>query len=781
MRLSTSTCFVWAIAAVAWGQFLPPAYVDAFEKAANTPESAWRGEKRAGEASFSTPKSGRDGGICLAIRTDGGDAAWRTSLPVSPRAVYRLTAWVWTEMVSPVQAEGTAPGAGAYVELPGLGGLRSTALTGTNEWSRLEVTFDTGSLEALDVALALGGDGLVTGSAYFDDLRLDRLSQDNLYPAVRLIGQETGPPISKYIYGQFIEHMGRAIQGGLWAELLDDRKFYHALGDPASPWRSVGSGVSTDTSRPYSGDHAITIALDAAEPRGIAQEGIALRAGMAYTGHLVAAGSAAVEVALIWGASPEERATATVAASGSDYTAYPFALSSAANTSAGRLEITATGGGILHIGTASLMPGDNVEGMRADVLALLKEIDAPVYRWPGGNFVSGYNWRDGIGPRDLRPPRKNPAWKGIEPNDFGVHEFMRLIELLGSEACVVVNSGLGTVDEAAAQLTYLVGEGNTEGGKLRASHGREAPFHVPFIGIGNEMYGDWQLGHMPLAEYVAKHRAVAEALRPVAPGARLIAVGAPGEWSDTMLRECAGHLDLISEHFYCGQRAELLSHAAQAREQVRTKAAAHRARLAALTNPPQPPIPLALDEWNYWHGPEVYGEAGVQYTLRDALGIAAALHAMYEASDVIGLANYAQAVNVLGAVKATPAAACLDTTGVVLALYRGQFGEIPIKLQGSAFPLDVAAAWTREKDAVTLSILNPTHEAYELGIGVEGMAFPSGGTRWVITGASAEAKNVPGQAPGVTVHEETLNKEPRLFPAPPLSASLFRLTTRPLE
>jgi alpha-N-arabinofuranosidase len=106
------------------------------------------------------------------------------------------------------------------------------------------------------------------------------------------------------------------------------------------------------------------------------------------------------------------------------------------------------------IGTASLMPDDNVEGLRADTLALLKELRAPIYRWPGGNFVSGYDWRDGIGDRDRRPPRTNPAWTGVEHNDFGMHEFIRFCQLVGTEPWITVNTGFGDAYSAAAQLEY---------------------------------------------------------------------------------------------------------------------------------------------------------------------------------------------------------------------------------------------------------------------------------------------------------------------------------------
>lgn len=103
------------------------------------------------------------------------------------------------------------------------------------------------------------------------------------------------------------------------------------------------------------------------------------------------------------------------------------------------------------------MPADNIEGFRRDVLQLLRELDAPVYRWPGGNFVSGYDWRDGVGERDTRPPRKNPAWKGVEHNDVGIHEFMALCRLIATKPYVAVNSGLGDAASAANQVEYVNG------------------------------------------------------------------------------------------------------------------------------------------------------------------------------------------------------------------------------------------------------------------------------------------------------------------------------------
>ena len=131
------------------------------------------------------------------------------------------------------------------------------------------------------------------------------------------------------------------------------------------------------------------------------------------------------------------------------------------------------------------MPADNVKGWRADTLEVLKKLDTPLLRWPGGNFVSGYNWRDGIDPNpDKRPPRANPAWKNIEHNDVGIHEFMDLCDLIKTEPYVALNMGKGRVEDAAAEVQYIVGGADTPMGKLRAANGRKEPWNGEVLGGG---------------------------------------------------------------------------------------------------------------------------------------------------------------------------------------------------------------------------------------------------------------------------------------------------------
>jgi len=595
---------------------------------------------------------------------------------------------------------------------------------------------------------------------------------------------KTREPISKYIYGQFIEHLGRCIYGGIWAEVLEDRKFFHPVGDEQSPWTVVGPASSVEMARenPFVGEHTprVNLAGDAS-PAGIAQGGLALRQGKAYVGRIWLAApeeAGPIRISLIWGPGRDERRTVKIDRLTGEFAKTPLCFTAGADTDDGKLEIVGGGSGAFRIGTVSLMPADNVHGMRADTLELLKELDAPIYRWPGGNFVSGYDWKDGIGDPDRRPPRKNPAWKGVEHNDFGLDEFLLLCRELGTEPLIVVNSGLGDATAAAEEIQYANGPADTPVGSLRAADGHREPYRVKWWGVGNEMYGDWQLGHMPLQEYVAKHNEFARAMRAVDPTIRLIAVGSVGPWSERMLADCADHMDLVSEHFYCGEKEDLEAHVRQIPDNVRRIADAHRAYRGTIGALAGKDIRIAMDEWNYWYGEEVYGQIGTRFFLKDAVGVAAGLNEFARQSDIVFMANYAQTVNVIGCIKTSKTAAAFATTGLVLTLYRRHFGSIPVDVGGECEPLDVAAAWTEDHKALTVAIVNPTKETVESALEVKG-ATPTGkGRLWRITGAGEMAYNEPGREPQVEIVELPCEGLPGRLETAPMSVSLYRLPMR---
>jgi alpha-L-arabinofuranosidase len=626
---------------------------------------------------------------------------------------------------------------------------------------------------------------------------------------VSIDARQTSEPISPYIYGQFIEHLGRCIYGGIWAEMLEDRKFYYPVTGEAppwtmftpgprswdgeghpyelltrSPWLIVGpqSGVTMVRNNSFVGAQTPKITLPGnGEPAGLLQERLGVVRGNDYTGRIVVAGSptaAPIEVSLVWGIGAGDRDTVTIDEIDSSYATTPLAFTAGRSTDNARIEIVSKGSGHFLVGTLSLMPADNIRGWRADTVALMKRLDAPVYRWPGGNFVSGYNWRDGIGDPDKRPPRKNPAWKGIEHNDVGIHEFMDLCRQIDTEAFIAVNTGLGGVEETAAEVEYVNGAANTKHGKLRAKNGHPEPYGVKWWAVGNEMYGDWQLGHMPLSEYVKKHNRVVDAMRAVDPTIKPIGVGAAGDWSRQMLTTCADHMNLISEHLYWQDKDDLVAHVAQLPAEIRRVGEVHRQYRHQLDSLEGKDIRIAMDEWNYWYGGNEYGELGVRYFLQDALGITAGLHEFFRNSDIYFMANYAQTVNVIGCIKTTKTQAAFDATALPLMLYRKQFGSIPVNVDHSVDPLDVAAAVTEDKKALTIGIVNPTWDTYQLSMNFDHVEPTKKARTWVITGDNPLAYNEPGRRRNVTLTAASPTDLTETVSIKPLSITLLKAPIR---
>lgn len=618
---------------------------------------------------------------------------------------------------------------------------------------------------------------------------------------VNVAVNETGAPIQKYIYGQFIEHLGRSIYGGIWAEMLMDRKFYYPITDEYSPWamatESFWAGGSTleypylarspwqvvgssgnlvmNSDDPYVGEHTPVIKVNG-QKAGIKQNELSVVAGKNYVGRVILAGETSLLPVSIQLSTPDgQTETITIENISSEFQTYRIEFTPGFTSDSTSLGIFSEGVGSLRIGTVSLMPADNIKGWRRDVVELLKELNSPVYRWPGGNFVSGYNWRDGIGERDKRPPRKNPAWKGVEHNDVGIHEYMELMELINSEAFIAVNTGLGTVEEVAEEIQYCNGSVDSDMGRLRASNGHPEPYGVKWWAVGNEMYGDWQLGHMPLSEYVKKHNSMAEAIWDVDSTAKLIAVGHVGEWSETMLANSSNHMDLLSEHIYATGSENSTEHMGLVANLIKEVADAHRKYRDSIPNLKQKDIQIAMDEWNYWYGDYIYGELGVRYYHKDALGIAKGLHEYFRNSDLYFMANYAQTVNVIGSIKTTPNAAGFATTGLPLKLYRNQFGSIPVKVENNSTDLDIVAAITSNKDFITLAIVNEKETSVEIAFDFGDKKIGNNGKQWLIQNDDLMAYNDPGTPPRVKIEETDVLLKNHQLEIQPYSIHLVRL------
>jgi len=629
---------------------------------------------------------------------------------------------------------------------------------------------------------------------------------------LKLDPAKTGAPISPFIYGQFIEHLGRCIYGGMWAEMLEDRKFYFPITANyapyrsltntafpvvgASPWQIIGDAgaVTMVKEDAFVGDHSPRINSGT----GIRQRDLGLVAGKTYKGYLWArpiGRRAEIEVTLVWGDAAADRASTRLKFSGSKYTKQTFSFPAGHDTERGGvLEIRVLSGDVL-LGPPSLMPADNVNGLRPDTLALLKQLNGTVYRWPGGNFVSGYDWRDGIGDRDRRPPRKNPAWTGVEHNDFGTDEFIAFCREINTAPMIAVNTGFGDAYSAAQWVEYCNASSKTIAGGWRAKNGSKAPYGVKYWCVGNEMFGPWQLGFMQMQHYTQKNNLVADAMRKVDPTVVLTAVGdlatinkdhdpdqvkSGKTCSHIMLEECADHMSMLSEHFYRGQvpwtqdgPVDLLTHVGELKDSIRQKAEGHRKLQASLPNLHGRLVPIAMDEWNYWHRDYVYGELGCIYSLADGLGVAAGLHEYFRQSDLIQMAHYAQTVNVIGAIKTTRTAAEMETTGLVLQLYRAHFGQVPLKIEQDFAPCDVVAALTQDGKTLTIGVMNPTDSEIEMRPSLSGATLGGTAIRWHITGPNPSAHNTPGLPRVVDIQRTENLSTAAALRVPPLSCSLF--------
>ena len=308
-------------------------------------------------------------------------------------------------------------------------------------------------------------------------------------------------------------------------------------------------------------------------------------------------------------------------------------------------------GGIYEEGS----PLSDERGFRQDVLGLLRELRMGVLRWPGGNFVSNYHWADGIGPRDARPRRPELAWGGEESNRFGTDEFLAYCAELGTDPYICLNMGTGTLDEALAWVEYCNGTRDTAWAQRRREGGKDEPWRVRYWGLGNEMYGDWQVGALSADEYVRTATRWARAIRRIDPDAVLVSCGKNGwsDWDRTVIDGMAPLVDLHSLHIYTGSDdywANVLA-PHQAERAIRC-AAALIDRVAYTRRIARPPR-IAYDEWNVWYRTDD-GALEERYDFSDALAVGTYLNIFVRNSARVAMANLAQMVNAIAPIVTTP-------------------------------------------------------------------------------------------------------------------------------
>ena len=316
-------------------------------------------------------------------------------------------------------------------------------------------------------------------------------------------------------------------------------------------------------------------------------------------------------------------------------------------------------------------PLADAQGYRRDVIAAVKELGVPIMRYPGGNFVSGYHWQDGVGPRNQRPTVLDRAWNTLETNQFGTNEFLAWCKLVGTEPLLGFNLGTGSPEEAVALVEYCNVAKGTKWSDLRRQHGYAEPHNVRYWCLGNEMEGPWQMGHMTARAYGRKARDAARQIRVVDPATKLIACGSSNtilptylSWDREVLEECYDQVDGISLHNYYGNTPELTGNSSARYLAMNLDMERQIHEIAAVCDYVQglqkspKRLWLSFDEWNVWYrardaaardgrrqfAPHLLEEV---YNLEDALLVGGFLNTLLRQSDRVRVGCLAQIVNVI--------------------------------------------------------------------------------------------------------------------------------------
>lgn len=313
--------------------------------------------------------------------------------------------------------------------------------------------------------------------------------------------------------------------------------------------------------------------------------------------------------------------------------------------------------------TVSKLSDEN--GFRTDVITAVKELNPTIIRYPGGNFVSNYNWLDGVGPKSDRVPRLELAWYTLESNTFGTNEFVQYCKRIGADPYFSVNMGTGTIEEARRWVEYCNVKQGPYYAELRRKHGFPEPHNIKYWSLGNEMDGPWQMGHMNAEDYVKKAREAAKLMLRTSPEIKLIAAGSsnyrenadPDHWNQTIINGLKDVIDYIALHIYVGNidtnYYNFMSTPLVLEQRTKIVKGMIDQAMQTANRLNKEPIYIAWDEYNVWYrarrGDAARGKNALEerYNLEDALVIAGFLNAFIRNADIVKMANMAQLVNVI--------------------------------------------------------------------------------------------------------------------------------------
>ena len=419
-------------------------------------------------------------------------------------------------------------------------------------------------------------------------------------------------------------------------------------------------------------------------------------------------------------------------------------------------------------------------GFRQDVMELIRPLNLSCIRYPGGNFLSGYNWLDGVGPKEQRPLRPELAWFALEPNQVGTDEFLQWCERLGTQAMLGVNLGTGTPQSACDLLEYVNGDLPTQYANLRRQNGREEPYGVQLWCLGNEMDGPWQICAKTAEEYGRVACETAKMMKWLDPSIELVVCGSSyrsmptfGEWERTVLKHCYPYIDYLSLHQYYqnndGDVPSFLARSVEMDAFIREVAKICRAE-QVLRNSDHA-VFLSFDEWNVWYHFQKEGVMPEKWTFpraieeerydgADALLVGCMINTLLRNADVVKIACLAQLVNTIAPIMTEPNGRAWLQTIYYPFLYASRFGRgvsLLIDTQGPTYDcaagtniplIDAAATLSSDESELNLFLVNRDQTQEQVcRISFENEVYPSF-LEWISLGdLSPNAANTPDYSP----------------------------------
>ena len=441
-------------------------------------------------------------------------------------------------------------------------------------------------------------------------------------------------------------------------------------------------------------------------------------------------------------------------------------------------------------------PTADEHGFRKDVIDLVKELGATTIRYPGGNFVSGYRWEDGIGPKQERPRRLDLAWHSTETNEFGLHEMAEWLEATGgNELMEAVNLGTRGLQEALDLLEYANVPGGTELSERRRANGADKPFDIRMWCLGNEMDGQWQMGHKNAEDYGKFALETAKLMKWIDRDIKLVVAGSSDyngnwiDWNRTVLEYLKNHADYIALHNYVENRSnDYYKFMATTRFAEKAIRITEGLIAEAMTKAERKdPVYIAFDEYNVWY--RAKGEEGNEevYNLEDALVVSTFLNIFVRNAHVVKMANMAQLVNVIAPIFSTKDGSWYQTIFYPLQLFATHCHGTSLDtfvdcdtyaLGRERIPyLDVSAAYDGEAGEVIVNVTNRHREqAITTDILCQTGRFDGKATVYEVNGPDIKAENSMTRQAVKTVTKEAQARGDRFtYAFPAHSFTLIRI------